>query len=158
MNQTKDDGMDEEDNIISIRLETADENVETEANSEEPHLTFDDQQSSKPLSLEELNVKIRTAIDAVNEYDLNDDIIYTSLPLSRRCWSEKSGPLTKADTRHIFTQFSGVFGKTHRFLFSLFEQMHRHNTAENIASAVRNRPETIHPKLGVNDTTFLSSL
>ena len=107
------------------------------------------------------NVRISAGKDPSNEYESNDYILYTAFPCLFPLGSglRKSGPLTKTDTRHIFTQFSGIFGKTHRFIFSLFDQMQRHHTAGNIASAVRNRPQSLEAfKDWVNDPTFLPAL
>ena len=107
------------------------------------------------------NVRISAAKDPSNEYESNDYILYTAFPCLFPLGSglRKSGPLTKTDTRHIFTQFSGIFGKTHRFIFSLFDQMQRHHTAGNIASAVRNRPQSLEAfKDWVNDPTFIPAL
>ena len=165
--QIRDEGlMEEDDNSSSTSFDADEDDAATEINSELRHPSLDDQQLREPLLRqeelsEELNVKRKAAKEPSNEYESNDDIIYTAFPCLFPIGSglRKSGPLTRADTRHIFTQLSGIFGKTHRFLFSLFDQMQRHNTTGNIASAVQNRPDSLEAfKTWVNDAAFLPSL
>ena len=124
-------------------------------------LEEDDDLVNEDTQQEPANVRISAVKDPSNEYESNDYILYTAFPCLFPLGSglRKSGPLTKTDTRHMFTQFSAIFGKTHRFIFSLFDQMQRHHTAGNIASAVRNRPESLEAfKTWVNEPTFLPAL
>lgn len=98
---------------------------------------------SKTSSTNNIIEKSKRRVEALCEYTSNEKIISSSFfhifLLGKAFMS--SGPLSPTQQRHILLQYTGIAGRYHEAIFTLFDQKQRRGNTIGINTVVRNNKD-----------------
>ncbi len=117
--------------------------------------------SSQDRANEPTRIQIPIAVDPINEYTNNRDILIGSFPdlflLGQGILTH--GSLRQRDINHLLLQYDCRFSQNPQFLFLLFNQQRRHATAANVNVKVKGGSESVKAfQEMVNTTGFKERL
>ena len=101
------------------------------------------------------------AKDPLNEFEENDNLLYSTFPQLFPLGSglRRSGTVPEKDIQHLLQQWSGHFANCTIFLFFLFDQFQRHSAARQVHAYVYSNQTSMESfsKL-ISHPTFLKQL